>query len=150
MKRKVWIGVVLAAVLTLGVATVAAYAVSTHPPRAKASPTARSGSDQGESPDSGEAESAGVHGGSVERFHGDGHVGCDVPAGTSLTGNWTHGDYVSAWARAGSGSVRDAAQSPCGKPLKATQHPGPGGEGQGSRPVTPPGLSRRPSTPPSS
>lgn len=58
----------------------------------------------------------GPHGGTVERYHG---MDCTLAAG--LTGNWTHGDYVSAVARDGDDAteVRDAAKSRCGKPLVA-------------------------------
>ena len=64
-----------------------------------------------------EAEDQGVHGGSVERFHAE----CAFPEGVGpLEGNWTHGDFVSAWARAdGSDAVKTAAHSPCGKPISA-------------------------------
>jgi hypothetical protein len=55
----------------------------------------------------------------VERFH----EGCAFPDLVVVPeGNWTHGDYVSAWARTGDHeAVRDAAHSPCGKPMKAVE-----------------------------
>jgi hypothetical protein len=59
-------------------------------------------------------------GGTVERFHGDNTTPCPLPDGVTLTGNWTHGDYVSAWSNTGDSSkTRDAAKSPCGLPQKA-------------------------------
>src|SRR5687768_7293793 len=51
-----------------------------------------------------------VHGGTIERFH----AGCDVPDGAKLSGNWTHGDYVTAWAATGDNAkIRAAAHSRC-------------------------------------
>jgi hypothetical protein len=62
------------------------------------------------------SENAGVHGGSVSRFHDD----CALPEGVAtLEGNWTHGDYVSAWATAPTSdneAVQAAAHSDCGMP----------------------------------
>ncbi|HEY3210645.1 MAG TPA: hypothetical protein VGL18_12810 [Actinomycetota bacterium] len=57
-----------------------------------------------------------MHGGSVERFHED----CELPEGVpALEGNFTHGDYVSAFAKAGDHeALLAAAHSPCGKPMK--------------------------------
>jgi hypothetical protein len=58
---------------------------------------------------------AGVHGGPIERFHRAGS--CDLTAVSSLPGNWTHGDYVSAVAAGGNpAQTRRAARSDCGKP----------------------------------
>ena len=69
----------------------------------------------------------GVHGGPVERFHGP---GCDLPSGADLSGNWTHGDYVSAWASTGDAErVQAAAHSRCGKPA----HAGTGKPAKGER-----------------
>jgi hypothetical protein len=60
----------------------------------------------------------GVHGGPIERFHTAGS--CDLTAVSSLPGNWTHGDYVSAVAANGNAAqIREAAQSDCGKPMAA-------------------------------
>jgi hypothetical protein len=61
-----------------------------------------------------EEEDAGVHGGPNARFHNAG--ACPLPAGAKVQGNWTHGDYVTAWAEADPTKVRDAAHSACGKP----------------------------------
>jgi hypothetical protein len=65
-----------------------------------------------------------LHGGAIERVH----EGCSFPDGAEApAGNWTHGDYVSAWAAARNGeSVADIAHSSCGKPAHAG---GPGAEG---------------------
>jgi hypothetical protein len=67
-------------------------------------------------PEETEAE---VHGGPNARFHRDG--ACPLPAGVDLKGNWTHGDYVTAWDKADPTKVRDAAHSSCGKPAHAAQ-----------------------------
>jgi hypothetical protein len=66
-----------------------------------------------------EAEDEGIHGGPTPRFHDSG--ACPLPAGVELAGNWTHGDYVSAWAEADETKVRDAAHSPCGKPTHVAE-----------------------------
>jgi hypothetical protein len=61
-------------------------------------------------------EQGGVHGGLIDRFQKAGS--CDLTAVSSLPGNWTHGDYVSAVAAGGdSAQIRDAAWSDCGKPM---------------------------------
>ena len=68
-------------------------------------------------------QDAGVHGGPIERFHTVGS--CDLTAVSSLPGNWTHGDYVSAVAANGSpDQIREAAHSDCGKPMVAVGHGG--------------------------
>jgi hypothetical protein len=65
----------------------------------------------------------GVHGGPMERFHTAGS--CDLTAVSSLPGNWTHGDYVSAVAANGNAAqIREAAHSDCGKPMVAVGHGG--------------------------
>jgi hypothetical protein len=84
-------------------------------------------SSSGPSSRSDEAEAneqeAGVHGGPIERFHQAGS--CDLTAVGSLPGNWTHGDYVSAVAAAGTpAQIRIAAKSDCGKPMVAVGHGG--------------------------
>jgi hypothetical protein len=43
--------------------------------------------------------------------------GCVLPDGSPLEGN--HGQYVSAWAHSDPSTARDAAHSPCGKPVQA-------------------------------
>jgi hypothetical protein len=61
------------------------------------------------------------HGGPIQRFHDAGS--CQLPNGVSLPGNWTHGDYVSAWAASGNpAAVQAAAHSSCGKPVKGHGH----------------------------
>jgi hypothetical protein len=68
-------------------------------------------------------QDGGVHGGPIERFHTAGS--CDLTAVSSLPGNWTHGDYVSAVAVDGSSAqIREAAHSDCGKPMVAVGHGG--------------------------
>jgi hypothetical protein len=70
-------------------------------------------------------QDAGVHGGPIERFHQAGS--CDLTSVSSLPGNWTHGDYVSAAAAAAAGDpaqIRLAAQSDCGKPMVSVGHGG--------------------------
>lgn|GEM_PF-1539301 len=68
-------------------------------------------------------QDAGVHGGPIERFHTVGS--CDLTAVSSLPGNWTHGDYVSAVAaNASPDQIREAAHSDCGKPMVAVGHGG--------------------------
>jgi len=63
-------------------------------------------------------QDAGVHGGPIDRLHTAGS--CDLTAASSLPGNWTHGDYVSAVAENGNAAqIREAAHSDCGKPMAA-------------------------------
>ena len=84
---------------------------------AAASVLAGAGDDKTE----GNEQDAGVHGGPIERFHTAGS--CDLTAVSSLPGNWTHGDYVSAVAANGNAAlIREAAQSDCGKPMVALGH----------------------------
>jgi hypothetical protein len=68
-------------------------------------------------------QDAGVHGGPIDRFHQAGS--CDLTRVSSLPGNWTHGDYVSAVAAGGNPAlIRQAAWSDCGKPMVAVGHGG--------------------------
>jgi hypothetical protein len=68
-------------------------------------------------------QEAGVHGGPIERFQMA--ASCDLTTVSSLPGNWTHGDYVSAVAANGSAEqIREAAHSDCGKPMVAVGHGG--------------------------
>jgi hypothetical protein len=68
-------------------------------------------------------QDAGVHGGPIERFDMAGS--CDLTAVSSLPGNWTHGDYVSAVAANGDpAQIRGAAHSDCGKPMVSVGHGG--------------------------
>ena len=99
---------VLAFVVTfvLGVSGIAAAGV-----------LARSGSPEANEQD------AGVHGGPIDRFQRAGS--CDLTAVSSLPGNWTHGDYVSAVVAAGDpAQIPLAARSDCGKPKVAVGHGG--------------------------
>ena len=76
------------------------------------------------SPTESAEEDAGVHGGPIDRFQRAGD--CDLTAASSLPGNWTHGDYVTAVAEAGDASlIPEAAQSDCGKPMVAVGDGGP-------------------------
>jgi len=70
------------------------------------------------------ADEAGVHGGPIDRFHGSGS--CGQTNVSSVQGNWTHGNYVSALAVATGDStmIVQAAQSDCGKPMVAVNHGG--------------------------
>lgn len=114
------IGVSLALAVSGG-ATAAVFSQSSPSPKAtpkKSAPTeARPG----------ETEEAGIHGGPIDRFHNGG--ACNLVDVSKLSGNWTHGDYVSAVAQAGDPSlVPQAAHSDCGKPMVAVNH--------GSRPAS--------------
>jgi len=84
------------------------------------------GGDQGEADQGGtkqgaegeQGDDAGVHGGSIERFHLSG--GCDLVGLAGLPGNWTHGDYVTAVDALGDATLTvGAAHSDCGKPMKS-------------------------------
>jgi hypothetical protein len=73
--------------------------------------------------DEGTQRGTGVHGGPIERFRDAGT--CDLTAVSSLPGNWTHGDYVSAVAADGTpAQIREAAWSDCGKPTVAVGNGG--------------------------
>jgi hypothetical protein len=68
-------------------------------------------------------QDAGVHGGPIERFHQAG--ACDLTSVSSLPGNWTHGDYVSAVAASADPTqIQAAAHSDCGKPMVSVGHGG--------------------------
>lgn len=80
----------------------------------------------------------GVHGGTGVRFHGDATTPCNLTDTSGFSGNWTHGDYVSAIAAGGdSAKTMAAAQSDCGKPMssvgagKSDQSHGKSGESHG-------------------
>src|SRR5687767_14699944 len=68
-------------------------------------------------------EDGGVHGGPKPRFH-DARV-CNLVDVSTLPGNWTHGDYVSAVEKKDPSKVREAAHSRCGKPSHAGRGGGP-------------------------
>jgi hypothetical protein len=63
------------------------------------------------------ATSDGVHGGPKPRFHDAGE--CNLVDVSTLPGNWTHGDYVSAVEKKDPSKVQEAARSRCGKPTHA-------------------------------
>lgn len=66
-----------------------------------------------------ESPEASDHG--TERFHGDATT-CALPEGTTLSGDWSHGQFVSAWAASGDHDrTVAAAQSDCGKPSAAVE-----------------------------
>jgi hypothetical protein len=111
--------IVLLALLLSLFATVGAFAATGHAPGGKKEHPGKS--------DEATEKSEGAEGGTTIRFHGDDQSTCALPAGAeALSGNWNHGSFVSAWAKAFAsgngvatatiGSVRDAAHSDCGKP----------------------------------
>ena len=109
MKRGVLTFVVMFVVAVSGVAT--------------AGVLAGANDDKADDKAEGNEQDAGVHGGPIERFHMTGS--CDLTTVSSLPGNWTHGDYVSAVAASGSSAlIREAAHSDCGKPMVAVGHGG--------------------------
>jgi hypothetical protein len=81
-----------------------------------------SGSSNGHETEANEQD-GGVHGGPIDRFQKSGS--CDLTAVSSLPGNWTHGDYVSAVAAGGdSAQITEAAHSDCGMPMVSVGHGG--------------------------
>jgi hypothetical protein len=83
----------------------------------------QSGSPQGEVSGGTPQNDAGIRGGPIDRFHGAG--GCGLAGIAGLSGNWTHGDYVTAAAASGDPAlVVRAAHSDCGKPIMSTGHGG--------------------------
>ncbi|MFN2590142.1 MAG: hypothetical protein ABR518_05180 [Actinomycetota bacterium] len=129
------LALLLSALLVVALAGMA-LAARRGPTSAEASAHAKAHGALGQQSNDDEAiEDGGVHGGPIERFHGP---GCDVPDGADLPeGNWTHGDYVTAWAETGDeAKVQEAAHSRCGKPAHAAAGHGKKG--------TPPGLAKNP------
>jgi len=105
----------LVSVLLSGVAVASVVASATHSPNpSRGGPSGHVGSSD---------TATGVHGGPIDRFHGS---GCTLTNVSGLTGNWTHGDYVSSVAVATGDStmIVQAAQSDCGKPMVAIDHGG--------------------------
>jgi hypothetical protein len=127
-----WAVVAPLAILLAGLLATAAVAIrgGSQPPRPRA---ALAQSQQAQEP--AEPEGEGVHGGPNARVHGG--EACPLPAGASLEGNWTHGDYVTAWSKADETKVREAAHSPCGKPAHAAK-------GQGANRGNAAGKAKRP------
>lgn len=119
MNRRAMI-LLLAGLMVLALSGIAAAAHSgghaVTPPRGKSAQAPKSG--DANEPAENEQEGEGVHGGTIERTHAD----CPLPDGATLSGNWTHGDYVSAWAKSDPTTAKDAAQSSCGKPAAAVAH----------------------------
>src|SRR5205809_1373688 len=114
--RRLALGVaVLVSVLLSGVAVASVIASSTHAPNpSRSGPSGNVGSSD---------TATGVRGGPIDRFHGS---GCSLNNVSTFTGNWTHGDYVSAVATATGDStmIVQAAHSDCGKPTVAVNHGG--------------------------
>jgi hypothetical protein len=113
-------GVAAASVLTSGTPSPASTRASVHPhpmKDAKESEADKKGAEN-------DTQDSGVHGGPSERSHDAAQCGlADI---SSLQGNWTHGDYVSAVAQGGDPSlVPQAAQSDCGRPTAAGGQGGP-------------------------
>jgi hypothetical protein len=117
MKRLAVAVVALVCLLLSGVALGSVVANSTRP-----TPDSSPGRPSGRAGSSGAVTA--VHGGPIDRFHGS---GCTLTNVSTLLGNWTHGDYVSAVAMASGDStmIMQAAQSDCGKPMVALNHSGP-------------------------
>jgi hypothetical protein len=63
------------------------------------------------------AATTGNHGGPKPRFHDSSE--CKLVDVSTLPGNWTHGDYVSAVEKKDPSKVQEAAHSRCGKPTHA-------------------------------
>jgi hypothetical protein len=120
---------ILTTVLTFAVATIAmAAGASMNKPSPVASPSVEPVVSADPSRDS-SGRSEDTPGGSIERVHDV--TQCGLIDVSTLQGNWTHGDYVSAVAVGSSNAdVREAAQSDCGKPTTAVQPSGlPGNTG---------------------
>ena len=107
------------------------YALTGHTSHAPKGPQveASESPDGTESPTPEATETSDSHGGSVDRFHDAGV--CNLTDVSTLAGNWTHGDYVSAVAAADPTKVKDAAQSDCGKPMSAVGPHGKSGDTHG-------------------
>ena len=109
----------LVLVLVLGVALLlvgGTYALAGHSGKAPKGPKVEAS--EKPSPEPSESPDAeGTPGGSVVRFHDA--VVCNLTDVSKLSGNWTHGDYVSAVAKTDPSKAKDAAKSDCGKPMSA-------------------------------
>lgn len=117
---------VLAAVVPIGLAALAGggMAVASHVAAPSGSHAVASGTTAGSdvADDSTEVpatDPADESGDLVARFHGDATTVCNTPDGVTLSGDWTHGDYVSAWSAGDPVAKKAAAHSRCGKPLSA-------------------------------
>jgi hypothetical protein len=128
VKRILVVGsIVVAAALGLGVTAWATGPAGPDesPPGSGTAPTDTTGPQAtGAGEDAPEAADAGVHGGTIARFHDAGV--CDLVSVGGLPGNWTHGDYVTAVTALGDAApVVEAAHSDCGKPMHAGHGLGP-------------------------
>ena len=115
----------LSLALVVALSVVGAASVLASSPSSPSEAPGGNGSRQGDDrvAPSDEAEGARTHGGQVERFQET--AGCGLADTSSLPGNWTHGDYVSAVASDGShAEMQAAARSNCGKPITAANHAG--------------------------
>ncbi len=114
MRRGVLAFVVVFVLALSGIATAGVFASSGSP-----SPSAPAGHDKNEANE----QDGGVHGGPIQRFQQAGS--CGLTAVSSLPGNWTHGDYVSAVSVNGTpAQIQQAAHSDCGKPMVSVGHGG--------------------------
>ena len=103
---------ILTTVLTFAIATIAMAAGAS---MSKPTPVPPASADTAAQPSD---ASVAQHGGPIERVHDAAQ--CDLVDVSTLRGNWTHGDYVSAVAQSGTADeVRQAAVSECGKPSVA-------------------------------
>jgi hypothetical protein len=113
MKRLILILGVSVAVLGSGLAAASVLSAGPSPSASADTKQARQGHDN--------ETDGGIHGGPISRFHTV--SGCKLTDVSTLPGNWTHGDYVSAVGALGDSSlVPTAAQSDCGKPMVAVGH----------------------------
>jgi hypothetical protein len=108
----------LAAVFVVGLSGLAATSVLASSSSPGPGSLERSGIEK-----SSQGKTQATNGGPIERFHDTGP--CDLTDVSSLPGNWTHGDYVSAVATGGDAAlIPQAARSDCGKPTVAVDHGG--------------------------
>jgi hypothetical protein len=114
MKRLILVLGVSVAVLGSGLAVASVLSAGPSPSASADTRQARQGQDN-------ESDDEGIHGGPISRFHAV--SGCKLTDVSTLPGNWTHGDYVSAVEALGDSSlVPTAAQSDCGKPMVVVGH----------------------------
>lgn len=117
MKRVILVMGISVAVLSSGLAAASVLSAGPSPSGSAEPKQAGQGQDN-------ESDEGGIHGGPISRFHAV--SGCKLTDVSTLPGNWTHGDYVSAVEALGDSSlVPTAAQSDCGKPMVAVGHHGP-------------------------
>lgn len=132
MKRLLLVLGVSLALVALGGAAVAVLSQ----PSPSSSPTPKKSAQK--EAKGGQTEEAGVHGGPIDRFHNAG--ACNLVDVSTLSGNWTHGDYVTAVEKAGDPAlVPQAAHSDCGKPMVAVNHGAKAAKGAIERLIAPRG-----------